>query len=106
MVLNKNLRFLNFVNMTAKPKIAQLNIQILIQQQVLRLDIPMHDPVIMQINQPKTTLVKKLLDGLGREGVVPNQIAEHGPALSQIQDYDYRLALFEPVVKLDNVLVV
>jgi hypothetical protein len=42
------------------PKIANFNVAVAIQQDVLQLDVPMHDQVLMQVQNPLHYLPKEV----------------------------------------------
>lgn len=97
----RTVQLLSWLQHFGKSKVRYLHIQVIIEQYVLGLQIPVHYSLIMHVLQPLEHLphdVTSLLFGERDDG---REVVEQLPVFTQFEDQEYKRAGFEDVVQLD-----
>lgn len=103
----KSLSPLFLIVLGTPPKIANLDIVIFVQQNVLRLQVSMQNLPSVDILNCLQSLQKEFMDSSLRKGVVFSDVVEEIPIISIIQqEVELSVLSRQKVVKLDNIGVI
>jgi hypothetical protein len=92
-----------FIRPTGPPEVAQLHVVLVVEQQVLRLDVPVNDALVVQVLHSQGRLVQEPHGQVPRQAVLGVDEEKHAAVAGVLEQQIDHVALSQTVEVLDSV---